>query len=180
MKKIEQIRAYAEGLQRKQPVLYAEKTGCILARIGKVGEEITTYVSNGTAETVNRVRPDGNGNPGIVATMADLSGNRIVDGNGCVNRIIIPRETFDRKYRDAARVSEQEQLFRPAGGAQEFVRTDEDIFFTAPWGTEQNLKAGSFLNITDPDEIYGIAYEEFMMTYTIIGEEGRKQSSDPG
>ena len=172
MKKIGSIRAYAEKLQKDHPALRAEKTGCVLARIGRVGEEITTYVSNGTLETTNRVRPDEKGNPGIIATMADASGNRIQDAGGRFNTIIIPWETFERKYRDASGVSENEQLFRPAGGVQEFVQIGEDISFMASWGTEQRLKAGSFLNVTDPDDIYGIAQEEFRMTYSVLnGEE---------
>lgn len=170
MKTIDNIREYADSLRRKRPVLCAVKTGCVMARTGRVGEAVTTYVSSGITETTNYVRQDGNGRPDIVATAADASGNRITDSFGRTNTIIIPRETFDRKYTDAARVSGEEQLFRPAGVIQEFVQTDEDIAFRAPWGEAQRLQAGSYLNITDPENIYGIAYEEFMRTYTFTDE----------
>ena len=170
MKTIDNIREYADGLRKKKTVSHAVKTGCILARIGRTGEEVTTYVSGGITETINHVRLDGNGRPDIVATMADASGDRITDRYGRTNTIIIPRETFDRKYINADRVSGEEQLFRPAGAVQEFIQIDEDITFTAPWGEAQYLQAGSFLNITDPEDIYGIAYEEFMQTYSRTNE----------
>ena len=169
MKKIENAREYADRLRKRVSTLYAKKTGGVTARIGKEGEEIATYVSNGTLETVNRVKRDENGAPGVVVSMADGSRGTVVDENGRTNTYIIDRKTFDRKYKDADRVSEEKQFFQPKGDTQAFVQTEEDISITAPWGEEENLKAGSFLNVTDPNGIYGVAYEEFIRTYTLVG-----------
>ena len=169
MKKIENVKEYAERLRKRVPTLYAKKTGDVTARIGKEGEEIATYVSDGTLETVNRVKRDENGALGVVVSTADGARGIVVDANGRTNTYIIDRKTFDRKYKDADRVSEERQLFQPKGEIQAFVQTEEDISITAPWGEEENLKAGSFLNVTDPNGIYGVAYEEFLQTYSLVG-----------
>ena len=50
------------------------------------------------------------------------------------------------------------------------MQINEDISFMAPWGEEQVIKAGSFLNVTDYDDIYGIAREEFIKTYSFVDE----------
>ena len=168
MKKIVNVREYVDRLRKHAPTLYAKKNGCVMARIGKEGEEIATYVSNGTLETVNHVKRDESGALGVVVSMANEDGGVVVDENGHTNTYIIDRKTFGQKYQDAYRVSEEEQLFQPKGGIQEFVQTEEDISIMAPWGEEENLKAGSFLNVTDPDDIYGVAYEEFMRTYSFV------------
>ncbi|MBR0113056.1 MAG: hypothetical protein IJM02_04850 [Clostridia bacterium] len=170
MKKIGNIIEYVDSLKQKTPLTLAKKRGFIIARKGKENEEIATYVSNGILETVNTVILDENGEPGIVVSMADSDGKKIIDDNGHTNTYIVDRNTFNEKYLDADKVSEDEQLFKPKGGTQEFIQTSEDISFTAPWGKEENLKAGGFLNITNLDNIYGIAYEEFMRTYTILSE----------
>ena len=49
----------------------------------------------------------------------------------------------------------------------------EAITIMSPWGEKQHLAAGSFLNITNPGDIYGIAAPEFNETYSIL-----KQSVD--
>ena len=172
MKKIDDIREYVENLKKVSPLRYAEKIGCVMARIGVEGEKIFTYVSDGTLETVNRVKRDENGNLDIVATMADPSGKKIIDEYGRTNTIIVPRKTFERNYLCALQPlqTQIEQVYKPKGEVRQFIRIDEDISFKASWGEAQNLKAGSFLNITDSEDIYGIAYEEFMHTYLFVDD----------
>ncbi len=176
---IEDLKGYVEKLKSTNPILKAEKTGCVVARIGQEGEHIDTYVSNGTLETSDVVKRDPDGNLGIVVTMADLSGNKIIDTFGRTNTYITKRDTFNKKYKDAAEVTENEQFFKPTGGVQEFVQINEDIEITAPWGEVQNLKKGSFLNVTNEKDIYGIAYEEFMKTYGFVNTKDAELAFKP-
>ncbi len=173
MKKLTDIREYAEAIKKLRGSFRAEKCAGVMARIGREGEEVATYVANGTLETVNRVKRDENGDLDVVVTTTDAEGHVIVYGDGRTNVHLIPRAKFDRKYRrDGEEVNtERELYFRPAAGIQEFVRIDEDISFIAAWGEEQVLKAESFLNITDPGDIYGISYEEFVQTYRAVKSE---------
>ena len=67
---IESIKEYVQNL--KTPIVKAEKSGCILARIGVEGEKIETFVEIWTLETVNTVKNDEEGNLGIVVTIAIL------------------------------------------------------------------------------------------------------------
>ena len=167
---IENVKEYVENLKKKTPIVKAEKSGCILARIGVEGEKIETFVENGTLETVNTVKKDQNGYLDIVVTMATLDGDAVTDKNGHTNTYIIPRATFEKKYQNSDNISMDEKFFKPTGGVQEFVRIDEDIEIMASWGEVQNLKKGSFLNITNPNDIYGIAFEEFIKTYSFVDE----------
>ena len=98
---IENIKEYIENLKTKTPIVKAEKSGCILARIGQEGEQIKTFVSNGTLETINRVKKNNKGELDIVVTMANLQGEPVIDTNGHTNTYIIPRETFDKKYKNS-------------------------------------------------------------------------------
>ena len=172
MKKIENVKKYVEELRKESPVLHAEKNGYVLARIGMEGEVIVTYVSDGTLETVNHVKRDENGDLDVVVTMADPEGNAIVYEDGRVNVHLISRSVFNQKYEDDdhALNSQKELLFKPKGGIQEFAQIKEDVSFRAAWGEEQVIKAGSFLNVTNPNDVYGIAQEEFMQTYSIIDD----------
>ena len=180
MKRIDNIQKYVETLRKTVPAISAKKNGGVIARVGKEGEEIRTFVSNGILETINCVKRDKNGDLGIVATTADSFGNRIIDENGHMNTYIIERKTFEEKYLDSERVTETDQLFNPRGGTQRFIQTNEDISFLAPWGEEEHLKAGGFLNITDPNSIYGIAYEEFILTYTIENNKDHQHLPNEG
>ncbi len=167
---IENIEKYVENLKKENPIIKAEKSGCVLARIGIEGEKIETYVENGTLETVNTVKKDENGFLDVIITMASSSGEKIIDKNNHTNTYIIPRNTFNKKYQNADNLSINESFFKPAGSVQNFIQINEDIEIMASWGEMQNLKKGSFLNITKSDDIYGIAYEEFVKTYRIVDE----------
>ena len=108
---IENINEYITKLKENKPAIKAQKTGYVLARIGVVGEQIETYVENGTLETVNCVKVDENGNPGIVITMANSDRKAVIDKNGHTNTYIIPRITFNKKYQNSEKVCETEQIF---------------------------------------------------------------------
>lgn len=58
-----------------------------------------------------------------------------------------------------------EGIFKPKGGPQLFMQIQDNISIIASWGEEQNLEAGAFMNVTNPNDLYGIAYNEFQQTY---------------
>ena len=174
MKKIKDIRAYTDSLRETGSVVYAVKTGFVLARRGREGETVETYVANGMLETTNRVKRDEAGAIDIVVSTANAEGEKIVDAAGHTNTYVMTEKAFREKYANAEAVAETERLFRSRGKTQAFLRIPEDISITAPWGEEQDLKAGGFLNVTDPDDVYGIAYEEFSLNYAV------KTETDPG
>ena len=175
---IENIKEYIENLKTKMPIVKAEKSGCILARIGQEGEQIKTFVSNGTLETVNRVKKNDKGKLDIVVTMASLNGEPVIDNNGHTNTYIIPRETFDKKYKNSENVGINEKFFKPTWGVQDFIQINEDIEIMASWGEIQKLKKGSYLNITNEKDIYGIALEEFNQTYSFADDKIFKKTKD--
>ena len=63
-------------------------------------------------------------------------------------------------------------LIRPLSKEQLFLRIDDNIVMYIHQGEEkadilEYLKEGSFLNIQNPDDIYGIAGDEFQSTYRV-------------
>jgi len=50
---------------------------------------------------------------------------------------------------------------------QQFVEVLENITFTSPKGEQAYLLAGGYLNITNPEAIYGMSREDFEETYQI-------------
>ncbi len=130
-----------------KPQLYA-KTARITARPGKIGEEVITRMAGGYQETKNTVKEAGD----------------MIARNPSGEEYIIPAKTFAKKYEiDPS----NPKLYRPKGGAQEFLFLQEDVEFKAPWGEEMSIKAGGVLNITDraTGDIYGIQRKEFNETY---------------
>lgn len=110
-----------------------------------------------------------NGQTDVIITNANIDGSPIIDKNGNTNTYtyILPFETFDEKYEFDFK-SEYGNIYRPKGKAQEFIEIPNDIEILASWGEKQFLKSGSFLNISNKKDIYGIAREEFLKTYTRV------------
>lgn len=157
---------YIKELKEKDVAeLEAAKFARIIARQGVVGEKVTTYVDTGLVETVNSVKSEidenGNEKPGYIITMANEQGEPIIDKFGHTNTYIIPASTFEKKYE----TTDIEGVFKPKGGPQLFMQIQDNISIMASWGEEQNLEAGAFINVTNPEDLYGIAYSEFQQTY---------------
>jgi hypothetical protein len=63
----------------------------------------------------------------------------------------------------------------PKGSDQYFMQVQDGVTIQVPWGENgslipQTIKAGGYLNITDMDDVYGIAEEEFNETYEVKGK----------
>lgn len=155
-RKIENIKEYlTAGLKngRFQSNTY-QKSGEINARVGKIGEEIVTVMSNGLEETKNFVTSDKSGNPDWVVT------------NSTGEQYIVSDSVFKKKYE---RISENEDSFKPIWNPITAAQIDENICFTAPWGEIQNIVSGGYLVFNkEYDDVYGIQKEEFNKTYLMI------------
>lgn len=155
-KKISDMKQYVAELMANgaKPVFYA-KTARISARPGIPGEKITTTLANGHQETVN------------VAKAGDM-----VATNPGGEQYVIKAETFKKKYEIDP---DNPKVFRPKGGAQQFLQLNEDIDFVAPWGEDMHMKSGDFINVTDREkgDIYGIAKKEFFDTYGQCTPDGK-------
>lgn len=170
------IRSYAESLSKSNGYVKvaATKHGCVAARhvLDPNGEDLTTYVQDGTVETINHA----NCGDWILTAVDPDTGKPVLDAAGRTNTWAVPDETFKKKY-DTSRFDKNGN-FSPKGGTQTFARLPEDVSFSAPWGEQQNVKAGGYINITDPEDIYGIARDEFYQTYDVRDVINGKDSSD--
>ena len=133
----------------------AVKCAEVLARQGTEGERVETVLSDGTAETVNRITADKEtGRP-----------DWIVQNPGGEQYIVRDR-VFREKYLPHP---EKPGVYLPQSPPVTAVRTEEDIRFPTRWG-EMSLKAGGYLLLQPDGEIYGVQREAFLKTYRQIDE----------
>lgn len=117
------------------------------------GERIETILADGTKETTNVAAP----------------GDWIITNPGG-EKYIVPAAKFPKKYEPAPELGEN--WYKPTGGVQKFLELTEDTVFICSWGEEQFIKAGGMINVTNLDDIYGIARDEFFDTYKECDENG--------
>lgn len=164
-------RAYAEAgiaCGELTPVV-ATKFARVEARRGVVGEEVISYSQNGIVEKVDTVKVDPEtGEVGWVLTKLDENGEVVVDEFGHKNEWIVKHSTFTKKY--DLDETKRDGVYKPKGGPQIFVPIVMDVILFQ-WGGEMKIEAGGWLNITNPDDIYGISQRDFEDTYKIVGEE---------
>lgn len=144
----------------------AEKFARIIARQGTIGETVISWSAdaqgNEIQEKVAQVEIDEQTNqPGWVATKVDEQGNIIIDSNGHSNEWIIPDSTFKKKYETDP---ENPSLCKPKDGPQIFVQIADNIILNQ-WGSDMQIAAGGFINITDINDMYGISQRDFEDTY---------------
>ena len=60
-------------------------------------------------------------------------------------------------------------VYKPKGGPQIFVPIVMDVILEQ-WGGEMKIEAGGWLNITNPDDIYGISERDFYDTYRFVDD----------
>ncbi|MBR3144059.1 hypothetical protein IKF12_02565 [Candidatus Saccharibacteria bacterium] len=154
-------------------VFEAVKHARIAAMKGEVGQEVISWSEdengNPIQEKVATVDADEEtGETGWIATKTDAEGNPIIDRNGHTNQWIISDKTFRKKYEVDP---EHPDIFKPVGGPQKFVETREGLVITQ-WGEEMKMPRGSFINITNPDDMYAVNPRDFNDTYTKTKQEG--------
>lgn len=149
----------------------AVKFARIIAEQGQLGQEVISWSvdSEGKAieEKIDTVQVDETTQGlGWVTTKVDENGNVIIDKNGHVNQWIISDSTFQKKYEVDP---ENPALFKPKGGSQIFVQIPDNIILEQ-WGSEMQIAAGGFINITDVADMYGISERDFIDTYKFTNE----------
>lgn len=128
------------------------------------GETVVTIVKGGE-ETTNH------GDPGdwvVINADAETKTPIAVDTKGTLNRYIIKAEDFPKLY-DVSSIGD-DGFAKPLGTPRKVIRISESIAIEPSWGGEQLIRAGGVLNITNPDDVYGVAKDEFEQTHTIIGK----------
>ena len=123
------------------------ETACIRAEQVTKDTTITTILANGKKETSNIA----------------ISGDWIITNPGG-EQYVVPNHKFIKKYKSAPELGEG--WFKPLGQVQKFIEITEDLTFICSWGEEQFINKGGFINITNLNDIYGIARQEFFDTYS--------------
>lgn len=143
----------------------AVKTGKVLARRGKLGEEVITYTDKGLIEKKNKVSVDKNtGSVDMVLMKANDYGYPIIDEYGHVNEWIVKEKDFVEEY---VPDKEIDGVFQSTDGLQLFVPVLIDMVFMQN-GKDMFVGSGGYLNITDITDIYGISKRDFEDTYHVI------------
>lgn len=177
-KKVDIANYVSEGLKNGTLIpIQAEKFARIIAKQGNVGDEIISWSTdengNEVKEKINQVKLDETTNkPGWIATKVDENGELIVDNNGHINSWIIDDSTFKKKYEID---EENPDLFKPKGGIQTFVQIKENIILNQ-WGSDMQIAKGGYINITNPDDLYGISERDFLDTYKILNNLEKSRS----
>lgn len=155
-------------------IFEATKHARIAAEQGEVGTEVISWSEdengNPIQERVSQVKIDEEtGNPGWIVTKTDAEGNPVIDRNGHTNQWIIGDKKFKQKYEVDP---ENPNIFRPVGGPQKFVETKENLIISQ-WGDEMNMPRGSFINVTNPDDMYAVNPRDFHDTYTRVEDDSK-------
>lgn len=148
-------------------IVEAEKSGYIIAREAKEGERVDVMTQNGNHEASETAKKGD-----WIVTRADEDGNPILDENGNRNSWIVSDDVIEAKYEKRGYANREELFFKPLGETQEFMRVQEDVAVMVPWGENGEdipltVDKGGYLNITDRDDVHGIAENEFNDTYRV-------------
>ena len=157
-------------------IFYAQKYGKVSAREGKEGEAIISWSVDNEGNPIQekkdtiKIEKD-TGKPQWIVTKLDDEGNPVIDKNGNKNEWIVNYETLGRKYEVD---SENPSLMKPKGSPQLFIQIEDNITLTQ-WGSEMNIAKGGYINITNPNDMYGISKRDFDDTYRPIEEQEDKR-----
>ena len=141
------------------------KMARVRARPAQEGEEIVSWAGDGTKEAV------ASGKAGsYILTKLDADGNVMLDENGHPNEWQVSSDQMKKRYEmgeigvDGSFVA----MTRPA--VTQVMRVDRDVVIMVPWGeggalVPQYIRKGGYLNVTDPNDVYGISEQDFNDTY---------------
>ncbi len=144
-------------------IIKAKKYAKIRAKKGKVGQTIVSWaednVGNPIQEKIGVIQADD-----WIATKIDTEGNQITDRNGHTNSWIISNNTLRKKYKPDPKIP---MAFNPVDEIQKFVEIGEPLTLCQS-DKKMNMPKGSFINITDPNNLYAINPKDFHDTYIKI------------
>ncbi len=147
----------------------AIKCKCVIARPTRPGERVGPYSNSlllpASSDAENT----------YVLTEADENGNPIIDENGSTKQCIVGESELHAKFVVPNSGVKKETFLKMDNKEQELVQIDRNIAFIKPWGDEgqllpQLIDAGGYINITDPDDVYGISEKQFEDAYRVIRE----------
>lgn len=145
-----------------EDIYVAEKSSCLIYREAVPGQELVVRKSDGTVEAVE-IEKEGC----LIVQNATLDGKPVLNTDGSVNEYQMEKATFEKKY---VEVDSEAGFAKPKGGIQYFYKVPEDIAVMVPWGENGSpiplkVDAGSYLNVTNLDDVYGIDAPIFDKTY---------------
>ncbi len=135
------------------PIKTYAKFACIQAKQATKKTFVETVLVNGKKETINTAK----------------KGDWIIT-NKDGEQYIISAKAFMQKYEPNHELGNG--WYNPIVGVQRFVETPVTITFICSWGEEQTIDAGGFINISSPENFYGVARQEFFDTYKECDPDG--------
>ncbi len=175
-KKVDTKKYVEKGIKNGTLIpIQAEKVAKIAAKRGKLGEKVISWSvdreGKPVKEKIDYITNDSKTNkPGWIITKVDENGKIIIDNNGNSNQWIMKDSLFQKKY---ILDTETKGLYKPIGETQEFVQIKENLTLFQ-WGENMNIASGGYINITNPNKMYGIAKRDFDDTYHKINKEKDK------
>ena len=170
-KKVNVYEYVKEGLASgKLTPFEAEKFARIIARQGVVGETVISWSVDSEGKELKEKEDvvsldKETEQPGWIATKLDENGYPVKDKNGHLNQWIIADSVFKKKYE-----VDTKDTYKPTGAIQIFVEIKDNIILEQ-WGSEMQIAAGGFINITNIDDMYGISSRDFNDTYKKTGKQ---------
>ena len=143
--------------------VHAEKKGAIIATKVERPTVLEEYNAEGKLEAVVTAKVGD-----YIVFKANNEGGRVLGIGGKPISWIMDAETYKLKYEPQSD-STVECFSKPVGGEQTFARVDRPIALIVSWANDgiQTLEAGSYINITNPDDVYGVNSKDFKDTYDI-------------
>lgn len=164
-KKVDSVQYVQKLLNNGADIITAHKTAPVLAELLTEPRLIETYTSDGNLESSEYKQPGI-----IIVTAATRDGKPKIDQYGRTNTWPLDLTRFTKCFKtDGVDLSKPfNGLFYPQNEMRKFIQITDDIEFKTGWGT-QFLRAGGYLNITDPKKGYfsGVAKAEFEESYDI-------------
>lgn len=171
MEKIVNVMQYVAGLLKNGTVPFiAYKFGTVHAEPAEPGQQVITWSETEDGPLVEKVAIAKEGD--WLVTKADATGWSIIDRHGHENTWLVNETVFEKKYRE----TEVTNIYRPVGGSQKFIKTKEPLTIEQ-WGTTMTLPVGSYINVTNPGDMYGINPRDFRDTYIPVCYAGTKINS---
>ena len=126
----------------------AQKTARVHAEKVEPGTVVETVLADGRVETSKTAGPEG--------------GYRVTNPTG--EQYLVDTAKFESIYD----VTEEAGVFAPKPDPRKVVNVDENIAFTAPWGTPMYIKKDGVLVHGGVKDIYGIQPDEYSETYSPV------------
>lgn len=165
-RKIDDIENYLDSTPYNAQ-MRAERNGYATGHPAEPGEKVSVMTPDGQKEVQETAKPGD-----WVITRAYKDGTSYVDKNGNTDTQLINEETLAKKYIGWLEQGENVWMFESDSQYQDFMRVSENVALSVPGENgapvTQYIKEGGWLNITDMNNVYGIAEQEFAETYDIV------------